>query len=191
MTHSRFGLATLALVMSVAACDVPGPSAPDAQIDDELTTILASASADPRVASTAGNSLFDRLAAEIPGFGGLYRTGVCSVAVVLTDLTGSGAAVELVKKALNDIAGRSCREGFRVQAVQGKFTYVELQRWLGAADRLLNIRGVQNVHVDYQKNLVVVTVAARSVAAEVIAALPALGIPAEAVAFELGGNRNP
>ena len=185
MTHSRFQLATFALVLSVAACDMPGPIAPDAQ-NDELTTILASASADPRSTTQGGNSLFDRLAAEIPAFGGLYRTDVCSVAVVLTDDTGQGAAVELVKAALNDIAGRSCPSGFRVQAVRGQFTYLELNRWLGASDRLLNIRGVTAVHVDYQKNRLVVTITGRSVAAEVLAALPALGIPAEAVAFEFG-----
>ena len=185
MTQSRYLLAAFALAFSAAACDTPTPFSPAEEVNDDLTAVLASASGDPRD-TQGGNSLFDRLASEIPGFGGLYRNDVCSVAVVLTDLSGAEQAERLVKKAVEELVGRSCPNGVRVKAVQGKFTYHELQRWLASGQELLRIRGVIAVKVNYQQNRLIVTIAARSVAADVLAALPKLGIPTDAVMFELG-----
>jgi TolB-like protein len=189
MTHSRYLLAALAIALSTAACDTPTPFSPAEAVNDDLTAVLASASSDPR-GTQSGNSLFDRLAGEISGFGGLYRTDICSVAVVLTNLGNAEQAERLVKSVLEEIVGRSCPNGIRVHAVQGQFTYKDLQYWLSAGQELLRIRGVQGVKVDYQKNRLIVTIEARSVAADVIAALPKVGIPSEAMMFELGATRS-
>ena len=187
MTHSRYLLAAFAMALSAAACDSPNPLGPAEAANDEITVVLASASSNPRD-TQSGNSLFDRLAKEIPGFGGLYRNGTCSVAVVLTDMSHADQAVRVVKAALEELTKRSCPEGVRVNAVQGKFTYIELQRWQAAGQELLRIRGVLAVKVNYQENSLIVTIAARSVAAAVLEVLPKLGIPSEAVHFELGST---
>jgi hypothetical protein len=187
MTHSRYLLAAFAMALSTAACDTPNPLGPAEAVNDDLTAVLASASSDPRD-TQSGNSLFDRLAKEIPGFGGLYRNGTCSVAVVLTDMSHADQAERIVKAALEELTKRSCPEGVRVTSVQGKFTYIELQRWQAAGQELLRIRGVLAVKVNYQQNSLIVTIAARSVAAAVLEVLPKLGIPSEAVRFELGST---
>ena len=48
------------------------------------------------------------------------------------------------------------------------------------------IRGVLGVGIDYSANRLVVTVASRAVAAQVLEALPRLDIPAGAVKFKAG-----
>src|SRR5262245_46128672 len=89
MTRSRFRAAALILAVGLSACESAQVVAPENSTgDDGLEAVLASVnSADPR--GGGGNALFDRLAAEIPGFGGLYRNAICSVAVVLTDMSQS------------------------------------------------------------------------------------------------------
>ncbi len=192
MTHSRYRAAVLVLAAFLGACDSANVSAPEFGTDsnDGLTSALAGggSSADPR--GNTGNSLFDRLANEIKGFGGLYRNDHCSVSVVLTDLSESDHAVRVVKAALEP--NRACPNGIRVHPVQGQFTYVELQRYLAAARPLFpardgsGIRGVLGAHVDIKQNRLVITIAAREVAQSVLEALPRLGIPTDAVVFELG-----
>jgi hypothetical protein len=191
MTHSRYRAAALALAVVLAACESANVAAPEfstASSDGLSSSLAVATSAGPRGAG--GNSLFDRLANEIKGFGGLYRNGHCSVSVVLTDLSESDHAIRIVKAALEP--NRACPDGIRVHAVQGQFTYVELQRYLAAARALIpardgsGIRGVLGAHLDLKQNRLVITVASRQVAQAVIEALPRLGIPAEAVVFELG-----
>jgi hypothetical protein len=179
----------LALALGATACGESG-TGPESTppTDDALATILADA-ADPRTERGGGGSiLFDRLAKEIPGFGGLYRNDRCSITVVLTDMSQAERALRIVKAAIETLVGRACPNGVRVQAVQGKFTYLQLQRFLAAARELLQIRGVLGTHIDYQLNRLVITVANREVAAAVLEALPRVGIPAEAVAFKLGST---
>jgi hypothetical protein len=186
MTRSRCLTVALALALGSSACnsaDTLGPESTDST-DDAIATVLADA--DPRSDRGGGGSqLFDRLAREIPGFGGLYRNAPCSISVVLTDMSQAEHAVRVVKAAVEALVGRACPNGVRVQAVQGKFTYLQLQRFLAAARELFQIRGVLGAHVDYQLNRLVITVSSREVAAAVLAALPRVGIPAEAVAFRL------
>ena len=187
MTRSRYLTAVLMLALSTGACDT-GTLAPESEdlSNDPIASVL-SAAGDPRSnANPGGPALFDRLANEIRGFAGLYRNGHCSVTVVLTDLTESEHAVRVVKAVIEELVGRNCPNGVRVQAVQGKFSYVELQRFLAASRELLQLRGVLGAHVDYQQNRLVITVISREVAKTVTEALPRVGIPAEAVVFQLG-----
>jgi hypothetical protein len=77
----------------------------------------------------------------------------------------------------------------RVEAVRGQYTYLELQRFFEAANReLLQVDGVVSIHVDYQKNKLVITIRAREFAAKVMEAVARLDIPADAVALEVGGG---
>jgi hypothetical protein len=196
MTHSRYLASTLMLVLSTAACDVADSLGPDTlggNGGDAIEAVLASVnSADPNRGGGSNGSLFDRLASEIPGFGGLYRTGECAVAVVLTDLSRADHAIRTVKAALEPLRG--CPNGIRVSAVRGQFTYLELQRFFDAANReLLQIDGVISVKVDYQKNKLVVAIRAREIAAKVMEGAARLGIPADAIALDVvdGSGRTP
>ena len=191
MTHSRYLAGILTLVLSTTACDVAETLSPDSDAGnggDAIEAVLATASSvDPNRGGSNG-SLFDRLAGEIPGFGGLYRTGICAVAVVLTDMSQADHAIRTVKKALEPLRG--CPDGVRVEAVRGQYTYLELQRFFEAANReLLQVDGVVSIHVDYQKNKLIITIRAREFAAKVMEAVARLNIPADAVALEVASGR--
>ncbi len=190
MTHSRYLASTLLLVLSTTACEIADSLSPETiggNGGDAIANVLSSVnSGDPNRGGGSDGSLFDRLAAEIPGFGGLYRAGECAVAVVLTDLSGAEHAIRTVKAALEPLDG--CRNGVRVHAVRGQFTYVELQRFFEAANReLLQVDGVISVKVDYQKNKLVVTIRAREFAAKVMEAAHRLDIPADAIELVVAG----
>jgi hypothetical protein len=184
MTPSRFRAALLAAAIVLSACESTDPTAPLAG-SDGLAALLGGASGEANAGGSGGRtSLFERLASEIEGFGGLYRTAHCSVAVVLTDLTQSEQAIRIVKAALEP--NRACPDGLRVHAVQGQFTYNQLQRYLAASRELMQLRGVLGAHIDVQQNRLVITIAAREVAPTVLEALPRVGIPADAVVFAPG-----
>lgn len=154
--------------------------------DDGFETVLASStvqSGDRSLSASGGIPLFDRLAAEIRGFGGLFRMGRCNIGLVLTHLEEQDHAVRAVHAALAPIMGRACQDGINVQVQKGEFSYVELMGWLGAAQRLLEIRGVNGVAVDFSKNRLVVAVSDRNAASAVLAAAPGLGIPPVAISF--------
>ena len=188
MTRSHY-LSVLALAIAVAACDsgaTPTEPMPQAS-EDEVTSVLVSMiGGDPTADSRGGNSLFDRLAEEIPGFGGLYRNGVCSVAVVLTDMSKAELAIEKVKQALEPLV--RCTDGIRVHPVEGQYTYEQLTRWHRIAQPVLRIDGVRAMTINYQQNRIVVHVAARSVAQKVIEVLQTLDVALAAFVFQLTGS---
>ena len=174
--------------MAACSSDATDP-APGSEQDDELAAVLAAAgattTADSRGRSTR-HPVFDRLAAEIPGFAGLYRTARCVVVVVLTAEGDAQHAVRVVTAALEPMVERACPDGIRVQTARGQFTYIQLQRFLLAAQDLLDIRGVVGLKLDYQANKVVVLIASRETAHDVLAALPRVGVPEGAVMFRPG-----
>lgn len=190
MTRSRVLATALLLATGLAACssDVTDP-AHGGEYDDELAAVLAAAeattSADSRGRSP-GHPVFDELAAEIPGFAGLYRTARCVVVVVITAEGDAQHAVRVVSAVLEPIARRACPAGIRVEVARGQFTYIQLQRLLAAAQDLLNIRGVLGMKLDYKANKVVILVASRETVDNVLAALPRVGVPEEAVMFKPG-----
>ena len=185
-------VAALVLSALVGACEPAGPLAPDTEalesdaLESELATTLAAS--DVRGSDHGGGSLFDELAEKIPSFGGLYRNGRCAVVVVLVDMSEEQHALHVVHAAIAPLIAHPCPGGPQVTAVQGQFTYLELKRFLAASRELLEIEGVLGIHISYQQNKLVVTVASRSAAAAVIEALPRVGIPQAAVTFVLGGS---
>jgi hypothetical protein len=183
-----YPVVTALLVLSIAACDAGGPAAPEALQDDApLLTLLAEA-ADVR-STSAGNQLFERLASEIPGFGGLYRTAPCSVAVVLTSAANETEAVGVVHAALTSLVGRRCAANLVVSAVAGSFTYHELQRFLQAVMPFAGSPGVAGVTLSYQQNQIIIAVRNSEVARRLSSALSDAGVPAQAVAFRIVGGR--
>ena len=185
----RFALALL--LPLAAACEDVDIAGPEASDGDALEAVLSSsaltstAEAGPRDGG-GGPSLFEQLAAEIPEFGGLFRTDRCAVGLVLTSLEHEQRAEEIVKEVLERLLGDACPNGVRVNAQRGEFTWLELVRWLHASRPLHEIRGVIGIKIDYAANRLVVTVTAHAVVEHVLEALPRLGIPASAVLFEVG-----
>lgn len=209
MRATRYLATALTLAVALGACEEPtAPLAESASGVDELDAAIAAASttdgdgAGSRTAATSdgtasrerrgggsgGHALFQRLAAEIPGFGGLYRAGRCQVVVVLTDLAEAEHAVRVVHAALQPLVARTCQDALVVRAAEGEFTYGELQRFLWNAQPLLRARGVLGLKVDYARNRLVVLVSSREVQARVLEALAELGIPADAVVFQGGSG---
>lgn len=187
MLRTRTLVAAFAIAGSLlAACDdvaTPMEPAGNPLADDALALVMEEASS--RASDRHGDrgSLFDRLAAEIPSFGGAYRVRHCAVVVVLTDGADADHAIRVVKAAVEPLVERTCPGGIRVEVARGQFTYLELQRWLHAGQALLRIDGVYGITVSYQLNRLVVTVASREIVRRVLAVLPELGIPQEAVTF--------
>lgn len=193
MIRSRYLATLLVVAMATTACE-SDPLAIDTSeqlADDELADVLVaeSGSDDPRGhrdGADRGNSLFERLAAQIPGFGGLYRTERCVVAVVLTADADAQEAVRIVHAAIEPLVVRTCPDGIRVEPVRGQFTYHELRRFLLASRPLNNIPGVSGARIDFKQNRLVILVRSRRVAHAVLQALPRVGIPEDAVLFQRG-----
>jgi hypothetical protein len=192
MIRNRLLGTMLVLAVATTACD-SDPLALDTseQLADELAAALVAESGSndlrgDRDGADRSNSLFERLAAAIPGFGGLYRMAPCVVAVVLTDDADVQEAVRIVHAAIEPLVARTCPDGIRVEPVRGQYTYVELRRFLLASRPLNAIPGVGGAHISFQQNRLVIVVASRRVARVVLHALPRVGIPEEAVLFQLG-----
>lgn len=195
MYRSRLLGSVLVLALATTACE-SDPLSLDASAqvaDDELSSVLAaeSGSSDPRGLrdnADRGESVFDRLAAQIPGFGGLYRSARCVVAVVLTAEADVQEAVRVVHDVVGPLVSRTCPDGIRVDPVRGQFTYVELRRFLLASRPLNNIPGVAGARIDFMHNRLVIFVTSRRVAHAVTQALPRVGIPERAVMFQPAGR---
>jgi hypothetical protein len=193
MIRSRSLGTLLVLAIATTACE-SDPLAIDTSeqiADDEFAAVLVAESGSDDLRGTRDgadrrNSLFERLAAEIPGFGGLYRTARCAVAVVLTADANAEEAVRIVHAAIEPLVEPSCPDGIRVEPVRGQFTYHELRRFLLASRPLNNIPGVGGARIDFMHNRLVILVTSRRVAHAVLKALPRVGIPEDAVLFQRG-----
>ncbi|HSK20320.1 MAG TPA: hypothetical protein VK912_14305 [Longimicrobiales bacterium] len=191
MMRRLFSVAILALTASLAACESDPLALDTAESvgDDELAAVLVaeSGSSDLRGArdgADRSNSLFERLAAQIPGFGGLYRIAPCVVAVVLTADADVEQAVRIVHAAVEPLVVRRCPTDVRVEPVRGQYTFIELRRLLLASRPLNTIEGVGGARIDFRHNRLVIYVSSRQVARVVLHALPRVGIPADAVLFQ-------
>lgn len=189
MIRSQYLAVALALAVGGTACDSSadpfGPS-DSLQTTDGLDVMLATASGTrtddgSRGGRASGVALFDALAAEIPGFAGLYRTRQCAVVVVLTAEGDRAQALPVVRRMLAPLVTRPCSDGFSLAAQGGEFSYIQLKRYLAAARPVATMRGVDRPRIDFQLNRLVIPVASREIGDAVLARLVELGIPARAV----------
>lgn len=193
MKRTRSWAGMVMLGVTLAACSDGGPLelTDIAEFDNDALAALLSGGDDGTAAQDdpargTGVPLFSRLADQIPGFGGLYRTARCAIALVLTRPTDVDEATAIVRAAIEPRVERVCPDGIRVAVVRGQFTYVELQRFLAATGPLTRAEDVFRVSVDYSLNRVVIIVASRAAAARVASVLPELGVPERAVVFRPG-----
>lgn len=171
------------LASVLAACEPVAEPPHEPTHDVSLEVVLASNRLESDGSRTAGVPLFAQLAAEIPGFGGLYRQARCTVVVVLTDPSQEVHAKEVVSLTLRRVMSAAC-EGITVTVALGDFTYVHLVRMLAAARPLHQMRGVLGTHIDFWQNRLVVVLASADVIPNVQRALARLGIPESAVLFK-------
>lgn len=178
----RFITPMLALVTALAACDADSPF--DTHSGGELDALLDhGAGGGGNERGGGGVALFDRLAGEIDGFGGLYRFAPCGVVLILTDGVDVERAVRITHAAVEPLVVRSCPDGIRVVPERGEYSWIELNRYLATARPILGIAGVGGMTIDVPQNGIIVFVASRDVADEVIDALERLGVPADIVHF--------
>lgn len=190
MTHSRSLMAALVLTLGAAACDAEPFAPADTTLSgDALDLLLADAGQAARAGGSGGVALFDALAAEIPGFGGLFRTGQCAVVAVLTSDADRESALAIVRRMLLPIVGRTCGRSLTIGAQEGQFTYLDLTRYFSAAAPLGAVAGVHTLYIQFSVNRIVVEVASRSVAERVLGRLDELGIPHDAVVIRITGRR--
>jgi len=195
MMHAKSPAAALLLVLALAACDAAEQLAAPTDLApaDELAAVLAEPAGEALTSAApaprGGNGLFDRLAAQIPGFGGLYRTAPCTVALVLTPAADDvRQAVRIVTAEVEPLVARSCPRGITVRPVAGEFTWTQLVGYRAAARPLFQIRGLSAITIDVPQNRLEITVASRAVAESVLAELPRVDIPAAAVGFQLASS---
>jgi hypothetical protein len=150
--------------------------------------VFASSLAAADQETPGGSSLLEELASKIPGFAGLYRNGPCSFVVIVTDGSQQTLAVRVVHELLEPLLSRECGGRLHVSVARARTTYMELLRYLDAAQGLLAIDGVVGVGLDLPNNGIVVVVKSRRVAAAVTAALPATGIPDGVVSIVVAGG---
>ena len=193
MFRIRLSRAVLALTVATAACDSAPMSFDDVEqlADDGLeTAVMAASGADDLRGERDGErdrrSVFEQLASEIPGFGGLYRTERCVIALVLTADADVESAIRIVHAVVDPLVSETCADGIRVEPVRGKYTYIELRRFLHASRPINRIAGVLGARIDFRHNSLLVLVTSRRAARNVLEALPGLGIPDDAVLFLLG-----
>lgn len=189
MTRTKLVLITLALALVGAGCDAADALGPaDATMATDSLDVLLSQTSGETAAQRAGGGgvpLFDALAAEITGFGGLYRRGQCSVVVVLTADADRAEALPIVQRVLTPLVARSCGDRLALHAQEGQYTYRALIGYLQAARPLGTVDGVVAVFIDYQANRLVVRVTRRRLANAIAERLPGLGIPVAAVVFQV------
>lgn len=192
MWNRSFRLGTIvALATVLGACDqsitTPFDSEPEiAAASVELGTTIDLAAVDARSDDT---SLFDQLAAEIPGFGGFWFDRHCNLNVVLTNLEQSELAKQVLTPYLRRyVETHRCPDTATIVVQRGEFTWEQLKTWLRELDPATGFRGVARIGIAVQINRIVVAVDGRPAAHEVLRLAQDVGVPAGAIKFVLASS---
>lgn len=186
--------ALTALALAVSACDA-GPAAPDMDMD-ELGALFSQAGAPPsrgvtvadRGPAGGGVSVFDVLNAQIDGFAGLYRTGMCSIALMLAGDVDADAAVRTAAAVIDPLVGRSCPSGVDVTPQRADYDWNELHRFLTIAWPLAGSPGVFGISLDIPLNGLVIIVDSSDTARRVGSSLGDQSVPVGALNFRIRGT---
>lgn len=131
-----------------------------------------------------GEEYLYQIAAEVPGFGGMYYDDEGDLVIHLEDLRLSGRAAAAVRRHLPGPGKRGRQEGppAAIRFRQAEYGLVELNGYRQRIDRVvLGIPGVVSTDVDDERNRVVVGVRREAAAEEVRRALAATSIPGGSV----------
>ncbi len=183
---------TLALVLvlgpMLGACrDNPSLVAPE---EPALATAdLAAGGTLDLAALDAGDpdgSLFDKLSAEIPGFGGFWFDRACNLNVVLTDLEQSELAKDVLSPYLRRyVESNRCGRDASVLVQHGEYTWTQLSSWLRVLRPVSRIRGVSRIGISVPLNHIFVEVNGRPAANEVLRFVAGTDVPVAVLKFVL------
>lgn len=175
MATRKRGILPLACAVALAACSDALPTEPDhaVQRPSELRGLHAE---------------FERIAQEVPGFGGMYygAEGRLHVTVV------GEASPAAVKRAIADRSGvaaailtKVSRPDEEIVIEPGDYDFVQLARWYGQLRPALRLGGVVYTDIDEATNRLRVGVEPSASPADIAAAIAGYGVPAEAVTVEV------
>ncbi|MGH7500598.1 MAG: hypothetical protein ACREL7_02460 [Longimicrobiales bacterium] len=178
-----------ALALTAAGCDT-GPTAPDAGAaiaTDEFAAFDIAATFDAASLDRDVPSWWETLAAEIPGFAGIYIDRACNIHVMLVDLSQAGKATELLSPVLRRLlnARPDCPNTATILVHQADYTWVQLKTFLAKLRPLSQVRGILRLGISIQQNRIVVVIASRSVHPAAVEAIEALDVPLAAVVFRV------
>lgn len=178
-------IAGLMAILALAACD--GITAPADQAGDTEAFYeggeLSAASVEN--GHPAG---YDDGVLRIAGFGGFWFDRRCNLHVVLTPAADpEEARAALTHLLRRKLASTRCPPGASIIVHEGQFTYAELVRWLHELRPVGELRGVLGLALNVPANRIVVGVANRDVAEEVLEAARRLGVPTDAITFRVAG----
>jgi hypothetical protein len=134
----------------------------------------------------AGNVMtFDDMLAtvakRVPGFGGAYLGDDGSLTLVMVDASKAPAA----ESALRSLFDMQAVEYSSIRVRQGNYGFDQLKGWSDAVDRnILGRDGVVFTDIDERDNTLRVGISDPSIRKDVEAAYRAVGVPANALAFE-------
>jgi hypothetical protein len=131
------------------------------------------------------------LARRVPGFGGMGYDGQGNAIVRLVDARQRATAAAAVEPLMRAAAARERRSGTpRVVVRQGRYEFMQLVRWRNRmTDAVLAVPGVMYAGIGYGENRLTVGLVPSQAAAartRVEGAVAKLGIPTEAVLFDVG-----
>ena len=128
---------------------------------------------------------FSRLAATIPGFGGMYYDNSGKLNVYVKSQAGALArGVDMVGR-LQAVGGRAVQDRLRqspnVVMQEAKYDYVELQGWKSRLGAVFGVRGVVFTDINEGQNRLQIGIAPKASQRAVEQALSRAGVPREAV----------
>jgi hypothetical protein len=145
----------------------------------------AAAAAKAQGKSRGIDAEFSRLAAAVPGFGGMYYDKSGTLNVYVKSQAGAAAKAADVVGRLRAVGGPAVKDRLRqnpnVVLRAAKYDYAELQGWKSRLGALFSVRGVVFTDINESQNRLQVGVAPGASQNAVEKALSRTGVPREAV----------
>lgn len=143
-----------------------------------VSAAMQNGAAESRAWGTMDDLLLE-VARRLPGFGGMFIDRDGRLAVYLLDPAEIGAAEEAIAAVFG-------RERFPpgARAVQGQYSFLQLNEWHGRLNSLFGVPGVVLTDLDEGRNRLAVGLERAGAGAAVERELSRLGIPREAVVIE-------
>lgn len=177
MRSAPVNLAAVFMIVLLASCSDQGP------------TEQRNPPVSPNISSLVGNGQsegidqeFERIARNVPSFGGFFKDPTGRVVVYLRNMKDQKNAGVAVRQALADRVGVSASSAIRF--LPARFDVVQLLTWKRRALPVLSLPGSVFVDLDETINRVRVGVEDGVALGSVRAALTSLGMPPEAVVVE-------
>lgn len=176
-SHARAAL-VFATLLTAGCQDDLGPSAPAGPAAVPAPPLLQSQGSAERPAVEHPSA---RLARLVPGFGGAFLDPTGALVVWVRDLRAGNAA----RDALAAEMQRRGRRLSRIQFVQAKFGFEQLERWQGSVASTPGLDGLVSFEIDEVNNRLRLGVASPASQEAISERLVSAGVPRDALAFTI------